>query len=181
MENYLRSFAHPILSQQHFVSFYNLLRYRPCAPMMTEESVGDIFEHPHGGNEGREGAENNDDAAAAASAAAALLWSSSITKSPYMSFAPRLQPWVVDQFPAIAHVDGTARPQTVERRRNPWLYDLLLRVGAAIGAPLLINTSFNGRGEPIINTARRALELLDSSPDLAFVVIEDWLFRKKTV
>ena len=96
-----------------------------------------------------------------------------------MSFAPFLKDWVVDAFPAIAHVDGTARPQTVSASRNPWLHKLLLLIGDMTGAPILINTSFNAHGEPIVNTVKDTLDLLWNSEDLDFVVIEDFLFTKK--
>jgi carbamoyltransferase len=54
--------------------------------------------------------------------------------------------------PAITHVDYSARIQTVERKNNPLLYDLLLRFEQATGCGVLVNTSFNVRGEPIVCT-----------------------------
>ena len=54
--------------------------------------------------------------------------------------------------PAITHVDYSARIQTVEREDNPLLYDLLLRFEQATGCGVLVNTSFNVRGEPIVCT-----------------------------
>ena len=54
--------------------------------------------------------------------------------------------------PAITHVDYSARIQTVERAGNPLLYDLLQRFEAATGCGVLVNTSFNVRGEPIVCT-----------------------------
>ena len=54
--------------------------------------------------------------------------------------------------PAITHVDYSARIQTVEREGNPLLYDLLLRFEQATGCGVLVNTSFNVRGEPIVCT-----------------------------
>jgi carbamoyltransferase len=54
--------------------------------------------------------------------------------------------------PAITHVDFSARIQTVEREGNPLLYDLLLRFELATGCGVLVNTSFNVRGEPIVCT-----------------------------
>jgi len=54
--------------------------------------------------------------------------------------------------PAITHVDYSARIQTVEREGNPFLYDLLLRFEQATGCGVLVNTSFNVRGEPIVCT-----------------------------
>jgi carbamoyltransferase len=52
--------------------------------------------------------------------------------------------------PAITHVDYSARIQTVDRQTNPRLYDLLLRFEQATGSGVLVNTSFNVRGEPIV-------------------------------
>ena len=54
--------------------------------------------------------------------------------------------------PAVTHVDYSARVQTVERDGNPLLYDLLLRFERATGCAVLVNTSFNVRGEPIVCT-----------------------------
>jgi len=54
--------------------------------------------------------------------------------------------------PAVTHVDYSARIQTVERAINPLLYDLLLRFETATGSGVLVNTSFNVRGEPIVCT-----------------------------
>jgi carbamoyltransferase len=54
--------------------------------------------------------------------------------------------------PAITHVDYSARIQTVERSGNPLLYELLLRFERATGCGVLVNTSFNVRGEPIVCT-----------------------------
>eukprot|EP01012_Entosiphon_sulcatum_P010441 TRINITY_DN16103_c0_g1_i1.p1 TRINITY_DN16103_c0_g1~~TRINITY_DN16103_c0_g1_i1.p1 ORF type:complete len:569 (+),score=116.20 TRINITY_DN16103_c0_g1_i1:33-1709(+) len=100
--------------------------------------------------------------------------------SPFMSFAPRLNETVKDRFPAIYHFDGTARPQTVTPAQNPWLHKLLLAVGTRIGEPVVINTSFNTKGRPIINTIAEALELLQKLDDLDYVLVEDYLFKKST-
>jgi carbamoyltransferase len=59
--------------------------------------------------------------------------------------------------PAITHVDGSARVQTVSRLQNPLFYDLLNAFGAEIGFPVLLNTSFNISGEPIVETPSDAL------------------------
>jgi carbamoyltransferase len=52
--------------------------------------------------------------------------------------------------PAVTHVDGSARVQTVDRRTNPEFHDLIAAFGARTGVPVLVNTSFNVRGEPIV-------------------------------
>ena len=88
--------------------------------------------------------------------------------SPYMSFAARLRPEMIETAPAIWHFDGTARPQTV-RREEPWLHALLTEVKALTGLGILCNTSFNTKGQPMVNTAKEALAFLESSDDLASV------------
>jgi carbamoyltransferase len=54
--------------------------------------------------------------------------------------------------PAITHVDGTARLQTVHQAESPLYYRLIKRFGDATGVPVVLNTSFNLKGEPIVNT-----------------------------
>ena len=60
--------------------------------------------------------------------------------------------------PAVTHVDGSARVQTVEQDVNPGLHALLEAFARRTGCPVLVNTSFNVRGEPIVRTAREAVE-----------------------
>jgi len=55
------------------------------------------------------------------------------------------------RIPAVVHVDGTARPQVIERAQNPLYYDILAGYKARTGIPVLVNTSFNVHEEPIIN------------------------------
>src|SRR6266702_1245069 len=62
-----------------------------------------------------------------------------------------------DKIPAIVHVDGTARVQTVREATNPMLYRLLKEFEALTGVPVLINTSFNIKGEPIVETPEDAV------------------------
>merc|ERR1719150_2404563 len=98
--------------------------------------------------------------------------------SPYMTMAPRVRDEVLVRFPALGHLDGTARHQSVGEADEPWVHALLLAVGRHTGLAALINTSFNTKGKPIVNTVRESLQMLDSLDDLDFVLIEDWLFRK---
>ncbi len=60
-------------------------------------------------------------------------------------------------FATITHVDGTARVQTVTRTSNPRYYALIEAFAARTGVPCVLNTSFNVRGEPIVNTVADAL------------------------
>ena len=92
--------------------------------------------------------------------------------------APKVLPRVLEHFPALGHLDGTARHQSVGYDDEPWLHELLLAVGKRTKLAALINTSFNTKGKPIVNTVRDSLKMLDELPELDFVLIEDWLFEK---
>ncbi len=75
---------------------------------------------------------------------------------PFMTMAPRVRPDKRDVIPAVVHVDGTARLQTVERSANPRYYAVIEAFARETGVPVLINTSFN-RQEPIVSRAREAV------------------------
>jgi len=60
------------------------------------------------------------------------------------------------QFPAISHVDGTSIVQTVEREQNAWIYDLLMKMLELGGYPILLNTSFNIMGKPLVTRCTEA-------------------------
>jgi carbamoyltransferase len=77
--------------------------------------------------------------------------------SPFMLIAKPVRPEWRDKIPAIVHVDGTARVQTVREETNPMLYRLLKEFEALTGVPVLINTSFNIKGEPIVETPQDAV------------------------
>ena len=77
--------------------------------------------------------------------------------SPFMLIARRVRPEWRERIPAVVHVDGTARVQTVREQTNPTLYRLLQEFEALTGVPVLINTSFNVKGEPIVETPRDAV------------------------
>ena len=85
--------------------------------------------------------------------------------SPYMSFAPPLLDEPREKFPAIAHLDGTARVQTVARESNEWYHSLLKAIGKFEQYEICLNTSFNVKGEPILNSIETALEILDQVAD----------------
>ncbi len=87
-----------------------------------------------------------------------------VMPSPYMLFVHRVRPDWRDRIPAVVHVDGTARVQTVDRRDEPLLTRLLDRFEARTGLPVLVNTSFNTAGRPMIDSPRDALECFGASP-----------------
>jgi carbamoyltransferase len=94
-----------------------------------------------------------------------------------MLFVFNVLPERADQIPAVRHVDGTARVQTINRRQNERYYDLLKAFAARTGVPVLVNTSFNTRGEPIVCTPRDAVESFWTSP-LDALVIGSFLLTK---
>jgi carbamoyltransferase len=97
--------------------------------------------------------------------------------SPFMLIAKPVRPEWRDKIPAIVHVDGTARVQTVREATNPMLYRLLKEFEALTGVPVLINTSFNIKGEPIVETPQDAVNcFLTTGVD--HLVIHDTIVSK---
>ena len=78
---------------------------------------------------------------------------------------------------AITHVDGTARPQLLRRTVNPLYYDLIKKFGQKSGVSVLLNTSFNLKGQPIVNTYEEAYETFMNS-GLDALVLENYLIEK---
>ena len=104
-----------------------------------------------------------------------------LVKSPYMSFAPHFLPEFHQEFPAVVHLDGTGRVQTVTKSLYPWLYRLLTKIEEATGhIAVIANTSFNTKGEPIVNTARRALEIFRNTKLIFAAYIEDFRVARRT-
>lgn len=97
--------------------------------------------------------------------------------SRWMSFCPKVREEWRDQLAAITHVDGTARVQTVTREQNEWLYDLLTKFEEKSGIGVLLNTSFNVDGKPILSTIRDAFTILEKT-ELDCLVIEDYYIQK---
>ena len=83
--------------------------------------------------------------------------------SPTMMYAVNCQPGVEEKIPAIIHVDGTCRIQTVNREQNKNYYDLIKAFKDATGCPIIFNTSFNLGGEPLVETLEDALWTLSKS------------------
>jgi carbamoyltransferase len=82
------------------------------------------------------------------------------------------------RIPAVTHVDGTARVQTINRDQHPAYYDVLAAFEQRTGVPVLVNTSFNTRGEPIVCTPRDAIESFWTSP-LDALVIGSYVLEKR--
>lgn len=118
--------------------------FRPLAPVILEEHVADWFDVP------------------------------AMTSSPFMLRNWLVLPEKAPLIPAVIHVDGTARVQTVNRHVNARLYELLAVFARITGIPMLLNTSFNGPGEPITETPLDALWSLIGM-ELDFLVIGNFL------
>jgi carbamoyltransferase len=99
--------------------------FRPFAPSILEEHLGEYFEQTH--------------------------------PSPAMLMVYEVKPDRRDEIPAVTHVDGTGRLQTVTRSANERFYDLIDRFYKVTGVPIVLNTSFN-ENEPIVCTPRDALD-----------------------
>ena len=104
-------------------------------------------------------------------------WFAGAQASPFMLFVHDVVPDRAGRIPAVRHVDGTARIQTINREQHPLYYDLLKAFQARTGVPVLVNTSFNTRGEPIVCTPRDAVECFWTSP-LDALVIGPFLLEK---
>jgi carbamoyltransferase len=99
--------------------------FRPFAPSILEERVGDFFEQTH--------------------------------PAPTMLMVYQVRAERRAQIPAVTHVDGSGRLQTVTRELNPRYYDLISEFDKLTGVPVVLNTSFN-ENEPIVCTPRHAIE-----------------------
>jgi len=100
-------------------------QFRPFAPVVPAEAAERYFEMPSGG----------------------------LRLARFMSGVFPVRPEWREQLAAITHVDGTARVQALERDMAPRLYALLEEYGRRSGVPVLLNTSLNLAGEPIVNRA----------------------------
>ncbi|NJN16985.1 MAG: carbamoyltransferase [Oscillochloris sp.] len=108
---------------------------------------------------------------------AAADWFVNAGESPFMLFVHKVRPEHAARIPAVRHVDGSARIQTIRRDQHPRYYDLLKAFAERTGVPVLVNTSFNTRGEPIVCTPRDALESFWTTP-LDALAIESFLVEK---
>ncbi len=101
--------------------------FRPFAPVVMEEHLDDIFE-PVKGADYR-----------------------------YMLITLPVRPEYRDKLPAITHVDGSARLQTINRKQNPYYYEIIKAFYVLSGMPVLLNTSFNVKGQVIVHTPAEAV------------------------
>lgn len=95
--------------------------------------------------------------------------------SPHMLFVVKVKK--PELIPAVTHIDGSARIQTVSKKSNPLYYELITEFFKLSGVPILLNTSMNVMGEPIVNTPKEAFEMLLKT-DLDYLVLGNYLISK---
>ena len=93
--------------------------------------------------------------------------------SPHMMYAVNCQPGIEEKIPAIIHVDGTCRIQTVTREQNKHYYDLIKAFKDKTGCPIIFNTSFNLGGEPLVETLEDAIWTLQNS-DIEYLYLPEF-------
>jgi len=122
--------------------------FRPFAPAVVAESAWEYFDIPVGDT------------------------------VPFMEKVYRVKPGKKAVIPAVVHVDDTGRLQTVSRETNPAFYDLIRHFGALTGVPVVLNTSFNLNGEPIVCSPKDAIRTFYSC-GLDALVMGNWLILKQ--
>ncbi len=125
--------------------------FRPFAPVVLEERAGEFYE-------GIEHAEKQ-------------------YPLRYMLMVYPTLPGQGEKIQAVTHESGTGRLQSVRREWNPLYYRAIEMFGEATGVPVLLNTSFNLRGEPIVNTPENALNTFSKS-ELATLYVDEYVVRK---
>jgi len=95
----------------------------------------------------------------------------------HMTYSPKVRSEWAKALESVVHVDGTARVQTVTREENEFLYDLLTEMHNKTGIGVIINTSFNLAGKPILNTYRDAVWMLDNT-QMDALVLDNYHLKK---
>ncbi len=121
--------------------------FRPFAPAVSLEQVQDWFEVPKG------------------------------LELPYMIMVADVRPQFREKLPAITHVNGSARVQTVSPKDNLEFHTLLKAVGKLTGREMVLNTSFNVKGQPIVNTPREAIDTFLGT-GIEFLFLENTLVHR---
>lgn len=124
--------------------------YRPFAPSVLAESAEKYFDLPN-----------------------------AMKHSParYMQYVVPVKTDAQAILPAITHVDGTGRMQTVFKEQSPRYYKMIEKFGQATGVPVVMNTSFNLKGEPIVNTPQNAYNTFSKS-EMDALVLENFIIEK---
>lgn len=126
--------------------------FRPLAPIVLDKYYLDIFEDPNPEN-----------------------------LTPFMLKNVVIKEEWRHKIPAVCHIDNTARPQYLKREVNPELYDLIEAFYKKTGIPMLINTSLNGKGEPIVESYENLMRFLEYHDKVAYAIIDGKKkFRSRT-
>jgi carbamoyltransferase len=123
--------------------------FRPFAPVILRDRAAEYFDYP--------GVEQHE-------------------APRYMLMVSPIKPDKQDQIVAVCH-QGTGRLQTIERETNPRYYGVIERFGQLTGVPVLLNTSFNLRGEPIVTSPRDAWNTFCNS-DIDMLVLGSFVVQK---
>jgi carbamoyltransferase len=99
-------------------------------------------------------------------------------ESPYMILLDEVKDEKKEEVPSIVHVDGTTRPQTVRRETNKKYYNLITEFEEITGTPVVLNTSFNVSGEPIVESPQQAIQDFYST-GLDVLALGDYLLTKE--
>lgn len=99
--------------------------------------------------------------------------------SPFMLVTTLVKPEWRDKIPSVVHVDNSARHQSVTQDNNPKFYELISKFNSKTGVPVLLNTSFNGPSEPIVETPSDAINTL-LQRKLDYLVINNFLIKRPT-
>jgi carbamoyltransferase len=98
-------------------------------------------------------------------------------ESRHMTFSPEVRSEYRELLSSVTHVDGTARIQTVTADQNDFIYQILTEMHRMRGNGIILNTSFNVAGKPILNTYKEAFDVLDNRP-ISGLILEDYYFAK---
>ncbi len=97
--------------------------------------------------------------------------------SPFMLLVAQVKDEKRAEIPAVTHINGSARIQTINQQQNPFLYKLLQAFKKITGCPVLVNTSFNVRGEPIVCTPREAFQCYQNT-GMDYLVMGNCIINK---
>jgi carbamoyltransferase len=103
-----------------------------------------------------------------------------LQESPYMLLAAAVREEYADKLPAITHVDGSARVQSVKQTENPFVHRILTEFERLSGVSVLLNTSFNDCGEPIVESPVDALQTFLTT-EIDVLVMENWILFKDEI
>jgi carbamoyltransferase len=97
--------------------------------------------------------------------------------SPHMLIACKIRPFIIKKIPAVVHIDKTSRVQTVSELDNSKFYNLIKEFKKLTGCPVLLNTSFNIKGQTVVNSCEKAIDTFYKTK-IDVLVIDDYIVEK---